>query len=316
MKTTKEDLRKHLLPWWRERPAGYCASVDVHFIVNLADDLDETERDTVKRIVEALREEAKGAPGDYTATKWAHFIEQRFGKTPVRRRLTPRLVTNGPVATGEQVAAYSMARWISEHCVWTGDSFITGLEVGTSVDVITGRSSVNLGVILDVQPRDPAEVPDVIGAGARLTLNVISHFDMSEFEAQRRPAHELLPLFFRNAILDALEHETDECIDVDGERVFDPHAADRGMRRDPFRSVDMRSGRWRELEDAIRERLDAQSAALFSVNEPVKSPAEWREAITRSIESQLEKWRSEGGVSPVEDIAVLAKRLETKGPSR
>lgn len=163
-------------------------------------------------------------------------------KTEPRRRLTPRLTTNGPVDTGEQIAADSMARWISEHCAWTGDSFIMGLEVGTSVDIITGRSSVKLGVILDVQPRDPAEVPDVIGAGGRLTLNVISHFDMSEFEAQRRPAHELLPLFFRNAILDALEHETDECIDVDGERTFDPHAIDRGLRRDPFRSVRERSG--------------------------------------------------------------------------
>jgi len=83
----------------------------------------------------------------------------------------------------------------------------------------------------------------------RIELAVHVHFTLDEFLAQvpswsqhammrDDTGVDALARFFRNAVLDAVEHEIDECIYDRGVRVFDPHErADggAGVRKDPFR---------------------------------------------------------------------------------
>jgi hypothetical protein len=116
---------------------------------------------------------------------------------------------------------------------------------------------VKLGVVLSVTPREPDSEQEwqdtqhvTRDRDGRIELNIISHFTLEEMLLEapmcsyERMA-DVLALFFRNAILDALEHEIDECIFDGTERRFDPHlratnAA--GVRRPPFRDRGLTKG--------------------------------------------------------------------------
>lgn len=216
------------------------------------------------------------------------------------------VVRRGAYAISDPLADH-LADQLVRRFTLRGTPFVHALEARAEGE------TVYLAVTLLVLPRDEREeaTRDVQrDAEGRIELSVVSHFTIAEMRATKlTDGPDPLARFFRNAVLDALEHEVDECIFDDADRIFDPHALTvrgGGLRKDPFRDRSPACSP-REWSDAMRERLAERGRALEDLPGRVVGMVQ----IPAPRAEPTDPWKSEQS-DPVSDIARLRDQIEGK----